>query len=63
LAHEAVTKGRALQLLTHPIWWQGPPAAPTARLDALLDTRLDALDRALAAHCDVHVPGRKRNMT
>lgn len=63
LAHEAVAKGRALQLLTHPIWWQGPPAAPAARLDALLDARLDALDRALAAHCDVHVTGRKRNMT
>ncbi|MHB1218279.1 MAG: polysaccharide deacetylase family protein [Alphaproteobacteria bacterium] len=62
LAHEAVAEGRALQLLTHPIWWQDPPAAPIERLDALLDTRLDALDRALAAHCDVHVPGRRRNM-
>lgn len=60
LAHEAVAAGRALQLLTHPIWWQDPPAPPAARLDALLDTRVDALDRALATHCDVHVPGRRR---
>lgn len=63
LTHDAVTAGRALQLLTHPIWWQEPPAPPTARLDALLDARVDALDRALAAHCDVHVPGRRRKMT
>lgn len=60
LAHEAVAAGRALQLLTHPIWWQDPPAPPAARLDALLDTRVDALDRALANHCDVHVPGRRK---
>jgi len=63
LAHEAVSAGRALQLLTHPIWWQDPPAAPTARLDKFLDARMDALDRTLAAHCDIHVPGRKRNAT
>lgn len=63
LAHEAVTAGRALQLLTHPIWWQDPPAAPVARLDNFLNARMHALDRALAAHCDIHVPGRKRNAT
>lgn len=63
LAHEAVAAGRALQLLTHPIWWQDPPVSPTARLDNLLDARMHALDRALAAHCDIHVPGRKRNAT
>lgn len=61
LTHEAVSAGRALQLLTHPIWWQDPPASPVTRLDNLLDTRMHALDRALAAHCDIHVPGRKRN--
>ena len=63
LKHEAVSAGRALQLLTHPIWWQDPPASPVARLDNLLDARMHALDRALAAHCDIHVPGRKRNTT
>lgn len=63
LAHEAVSAGRALQLLTHPIWWQDPLASPVARLDKLLDARMHALDRALAAHCDIHVPGRKRNTT
>ena len=63
LTHDAVTAGRALQLLTHPIWWQGPPAPPDVRLDDLLDARLDALDRALAANCDVHIPGRRKKMT
>lgn len=63
LAHEAVSASQALQLLTHPIWWQDPPTSPIARLDSLLDARMDALDRALAAHCDIHVPGRKRNAT
>jgi hypothetical protein len=60
LDHPAIAEGRALQLLTHPIWWQGPPAAPPARLDALLDARMETLDRTLAAHCDVHIPGRRR---
>ncbi|MGE0093992.1 MAG: hypothetical protein AB7M05_11700 [Alphaproteobacteria bacterium] len=63
LQHDAVITGRALQLLTHPIWWQDPPAPPAARLDALLDARLDALDRALATHCEVHIPGRRRKAT
>ena len=63
LTHDAVIAGRALQLLTHPVWWQGPPAPPAARLDALLDARLDALDRALAANCDVHIPGRRKKKT
>lgn len=63
LTHAAVSAGRALQLLTHPIWWQDPPASPVARLDNLLDTRMQALDHALAAHCDIHVPRRKRNTT
>lgn len=60
LTHDAVATGRALQLLTHPIWWQEPPALPAARLDAWLDARHGALDRALAAHCDIHVPGRRK---
>lgn len=58
LDHPAIAEGRALQLLTHPIWWQDPPALPAPRLDALLRTKVDALDHALADHCAVHVPGR-----
>ncbi len=58
LDHPAVAEGRGLQLLTHPIWWvgEGPPAA---RLAAFLDERARVLDEELAAHCDVHEPGRE----
>ena len=60
LEHKAVAEGRALQLLTHPIWWQGQAAEPQARLDRFLDTRLETLDRELAANCDVYAAGRRR---
>ena len=58
LDHPAVAAGRALQLLTHPIWWQG--TAPQAALDAHLDGELARLDRALAANCKAHTAGRAR---
>ncbi len=60
LEHPAVAEGRALQLLTHPIWWQGPPAEPKDRLDRFVEARLDMVDKELAAHCEVHVAGRLR---
>jgi hypothetical protein len=60
LEHPAVAEGRALQLLTHPIWWQAPPAEPKDRLDQLVEARLDMVDKELAAHCEVHVAGRLR---
>lgn len=58
LDHPAVKEGRALQLLTHPIWWSGRPASPTERLDRFLAERLDILDRSLAENCETHLPGR-----
>ncbi|MDP6351320.1 MAG: hypothetical protein QF926_15965 [Alphaproteobacteria bacterium] len=54
LDHTAVTEGRALQLLTHPIWWTGPAAAPADRLQALLDARGAVLDQELDTHCASH---------
>lgn len=58
LDHPAVGAGRALQLLTHPIWWRG--TAPQAALDAHLADEVARLDTALAANCKVHTPGRIR---
>ena len=57
LAHPAVQDGRALQLLTHPIWWADPQCAPHQKLQAFLDRRVKALDSALTDNCAVHMPG------
>lgn len=58
LDHPVIGAGRALQLLTHPIWWRGTP--PQAALDAHLADEVTRLDTALAANCKVHTPGRVR---
>ncbi|MCX7353287.1 MAG: hypothetical protein NTY59_00355 [Alphaproteobacteria bacterium] len=58
LDHPAISAGRALQLLTHPIWWRG--TTPQAALDAHLADEVARLDAALAANCKVHTPGRAR---
>lgn len=52
--------GKALQLLTHPIWWIGEASRPTQRLHRFLDRRLGLLDTELAAQCDIHDAGRMR---
>jgi hypothetical protein len=57
-AHPAVRAGRALQLLTHPIWWVGEAAEPELRLRRYLEQRIRALDEDLAANCKAHVAGR-----
>jgi hypothetical protein len=52
LENAAVQKRRALQLLTHPIWWVGPPAEDAiARLDHFLANRHEALRREVALNC------------
>ncbi|MEZ5667338.1 MAG: hypothetical protein R3F55_07880 [Alphaproteobacteria bacterium] len=57
LAHDAVRARRALQLLTHPVWWVAPGATAAERLDRILTERVDALDRALAENCRAHETG------
>lgn len=53
LAHPAVQGGRALQLLTHPIWWYGPPALSVQeRLDRLAVARLHGFRRTLGENCE-----------
>jgi hypothetical protein len=56
LQNPAVAHARALQLLTHPIWWGSSAAAPEARLHEFLTARATVLDRKLALNCSIHVP-------
>ncbi len=52
LDHEAVAEGRALQLLTHPIWWVGERAAPVQeRLEGFAAARHRLLLDQLARNC------------
>lgn len=54
LDHPAIREGRALQLLTHPIWWIGDEASPADRMAAFLQNRFRFLDGELARHCGSH---------
>ncbi len=54
LDHPAVAEGRAIQLLTHPIWWAGAAGAPEQRLTRFLEDRFRFLDHELAAQCAAH---------
>ena len=57
LEHPAVSTGRALHLLTHPLWWMGEGSTPTEKLRRFLGRRSAILDRELALHCTIHVAG------
>ena len=54
--HAALAEGRALQLLTHAIWWVSECKAPEEKLSAFLDGRFSLLENELAVHCAVHSP-------
>lgn len=56
LDHPAVAKGRALQLLTHPIWWTGAADEPVTRLRRFLALRRTLLDGELARNCSIYRP-------
>ncbi len=60
LDHPAVPEGRALELLTHPIWWTNSAEDPSAKLSEFLEGRFQLLDQELAANCLAHKPGRYR---
>jgi hypothetical protein len=55
LSHAAVREGRALQLLTHPIWWNEVEVAPSGRLERFLDEKATELSRQLAANSTVYL--------
>ncbi len=52
--HPAVQAGRALQVLTHPFWWQAPAMAPLDRLKQFLAARADLLDTELKRNCSIY---------
>jgi len=53
LDHEAITKNRALQLLTHPIWWDTQnEESIVSRLDRLVDEQTVAFRHELAENCE-----------
>ena len=57
LQHAAVAAGRALQLLTHPVWWTGRPDADvTARLEDFVAARAAAMRHELSANIESYSP-------
>lgn len=50
LDHDAVKAGRALQLLTHPIWWVAEGRSPRERLSDFLARRHADMTRDLEAN-------------
>jgi len=52
LQSDTVRQARALQLLTHPIWWsRGLAEEPVARLESFAEERVSLLRDELAANC------------
>ena len=61
LEHPAVEAGRALQLLTHPIWWVGEEnSGVQSKLQRVLEQRSTLLERETAAHCSAFQPLDRR---
>jgi hypothetical protein len=51
LEHECVRDGRALQLLTHPLWWTGGGIEPHGRVAQFAEARANLIKRELAENC------------
>jgi hypothetical protein len=61
--HVAVADRRAMQLLTHPIWWTGDSNPPEEKLRDFIEISTMKLDVALAEQCDTHRAGAVRIIT
>ena len=60
LDHPAVLSGRALQLLTHPIWWVADRNdSAFDKLDRFRRERDELMSRELAAHCRPYAEGMR----
>ena len=60
LNHAAIGEGRALQLLTHPIWWDRDTAVdPVAALDGFRARRDTVLMQALVDNCEPYRAARR----
>lgn len=59
LSQPAIAEGRAMQLLTHPIWWMGEGGIDVkSRLDRFIAGRTEAMRAALAAEIRSYVSER-----
>ena len=58
LDRDEVAAGRAIQLLTHPVWWCGRGATPTAVLDMVLGRRAGELGAEIARSCTSYAAPR-----
>jgi len=56
LEQRAVADGRALELLTHPIWWVGLGGDPAEKLAHFLSQRHKLLDQEMSANSTVYKP-------
>jgi hypothetical protein len=54
LDHPAVREGRALQLLTHPIWWIGSGATAQEKVMRILDGRFALMETTMAENCEIY---------
>ena len=55
LQQDAVAQGKALQLLTHPLWWTHfDEASPQSRIEKFLHRRHEIFDSEAAANCDIY---------
>lgn len=50
--HTAFDAHKAMQLLTHPVWWVTPDADPVEKIGIILDARLERLHRELRDNCE-----------
>jgi hypothetical protein len=55
LSHAAIRDGRALQLLTHPIWWNDVAIPPAERLRIYLREKSNGMSREIAQNSNVYV--------
>lgn len=61
LDHPALGEGRALQLLTHPVWWTARRGEDMqGRIDRFADERAGAIRRELAANIETYAKAARR---
>lgn len=64
--HAAVEAGRAMQLLTHPIWWMhnyGENYTPTKALSGFADYKNVSIHKEIAGNCASYQPSDERMNT
>ncbi|MEZ5648078.1 MAG: hypothetical protein R3E60_03895 [Alphaproteobacteria bacterium] len=50
----AVQQGRAIQLLTHPIWWEGEARSATDRLNTFVKNHMNEFKSILRDNCSIY---------